>query len=218
MYNGIGLTTPRGSGTSGHVVKNVSYLKPEFFRNKVDSNTGRQNSYSQTQGLITGQSNKEILDHNKKREIESKLYELQENMIDQGYSDAEIEVKLAEARKVHNNKASSASSRNSKSLNDSHVRESVKREENLRIRSAFGIQSNFVEGDSFNEEKIALQKAERINEREERDKQKKEVDQKPQLGRERSEDIRSRRDRSRDRDVRRRSRSRGGDADSRKRR
>ena len=218
MYNGIGLTTPRGSGTSGHVVKNVSYLKPEFFRNKVDSNTGRQNSNSQTQGLITGQSNKEILDHNKKREIESKLYELQENMIDQGYSDAEIEVKLAEARKVHNNKASGARSRDSKSLNDSHVRESVKREENLRIRSAFGIKSNFVEGDSFNEEKIASQKAERINEREGRDRQKKEVDQKPQLGRERSEDIRSRRDRSRDRDVRRRSRSRGGDADSRKRR
>ena len=212
MYNGIGLTTPRGSGTSGHVVKNVSYLKPEFFRNKVDSNTGRQNSNSQTQGLISGQSNKEILDHNKKREIESKLYELQENMIDQGYSDAEIEVKLAEARKVQNNKASSASSRVSKSLNDSHVRESVKREENLRIRSAFGIKSNFVEGDSFNEEKIASQKAERINDREERDKQKKEVDQKPQLGRERSEDIRSRRDRSRDRDVRRRSRSRDGDS------
>jgi hypothetical protein len=28
MYNGIGLQTPRGSGTSGYVQKNLSYIKP----------------------------------------------------------------------------------------------------------------------------------------------------------------------------------------------
>lgn len=27
MYNGIGLTTPRGSGTSGYVIKNFSQIK-----------------------------------------------------------------------------------------------------------------------------------------------------------------------------------------------
>lgn len=218
MYNGIGLTTPRGSGTSGHVVKNVSYLKPEFFRNKVDSNTGRQKNTNQSQGLISCQSNKEILDHNKKRVIESKLYEMQETMIEQGYSDAEIELKLAEARKGHYNKASSVISRNSISLNDSHVRESVKKEENQRIRSAFGITSNFVEGDSFNEEKIAMQKTERIIEKEERDKQRKELGQRSQANREESDDRRSRRHRSRDRDDRQRSRSRNNDRDSQRRR
>ena len=28
MYNGVGLTTARGSGTSGYVQKNLSYLAP----------------------------------------------------------------------------------------------------------------------------------------------------------------------------------------------
>ena len=32
MYNGIGLTTPRGSGTSGYVQKNLSFVKPQKSR------------------------------------------------------------------------------------------------------------------------------------------------------------------------------------------
>lgn len=27
MYNGIGLATPRGSGTSGYIQKNLSHIK-----------------------------------------------------------------------------------------------------------------------------------------------------------------------------------------------
>jgi serine/arginine repetitive matrix protein 2 len=173
MYNGIGLTTPRGSGTSGHVVKNVSYLRPEFFRNKVDANAGKQNGFN-AQTLANSVGNKEILDHNKKREIESKLYELQETMVEQGYTDIEIEEKLAEVRKSHERIGAGALTKTSKSSNDSHVRESLKKEENLRIRSAFGIKSNFVEGDSFNEERIAAERTERIAEREIRDKKRRE--------------------------------------------
>lgn len=173
MYNGIGLTTPRGSGTSGHVVKNVSYLRPEFFRNKVDANAGKQNGFN-AQTLANSVGNKEILDHNKKREIESKLYELQETMVEQGYTDIEIEEKLAEVRKSHERIGAGALTKTSKSSNDSHVRESLKKEENLRIRSAFGIKSNFAEGDSFNEERIAAERTERIAEREIRDKKRRE--------------------------------------------
>ena len=29
MYNGIGLTTPRGSGTSGYVQRSLAYIKPK---------------------------------------------------------------------------------------------------------------------------------------------------------------------------------------------
>ena len=29
MYNGIGLTTPRGSGTNGYVQANKAFLKPQ---------------------------------------------------------------------------------------------------------------------------------------------------------------------------------------------
>lgn len=219
MYNGIGLTTPRGSGTSGHVVKNVSYLRPEFFRNKVDANTGKQNGFN-AQGLANSVGNKEILDHNKKREIESKLYELQETMIEQGYTDIEIEEKLAEVRKSHERIGAGTLTKTSKSSNDSHVRESLKKEENLRIRSAFGIKSSFAEGDSFNEERIAAERTERIAEREIRDKKRREEReindrtdtdvrnraerQRPERdggdGKDKDRDRSDRRDRTRDRD------------------
>lgn len=154
-------------------MKNVSYLRPEFFRNKVDANAGKQNGFN-AQTLANSVGNKEILDHNKKREIESKLYELQETMVEQGYTDIEIEEKLAEVRKSHERIGAGALTKTSKSSNDSHVRESLKKEENLRIRSAFGIKSNFAEGDSFNEERIAAERTERIAEREIRDKKRRE--------------------------------------------
>ena len=228
MYNGIGLTTPRGSGTSGHVVKNASFLRPEFFRNKIDENTGKHNN-SSSQALHSAAGNKEILDHNKKRELESKLYELQESMIEQGYSDAEIEEKLAEARLKNQKIGVGNSSRNSKSSNDSHVRGSLKQEENLRIRSAFGIKSDFSEGDSFNEAKIESDKKERIatgearekkrindrraNERGNDDKGRKVEDRgrRDHGGRD-DRDRGSRRDNSRDRERRSRSRSNGRDS------
>jgi len=37
MYNGIGLTTARGSGTSGYVQKNLSHIKPYAQTNQRDS-------------------------------------------------------------------------------------------------------------------------------------------------------------------------------------
>jgi serine/arginine repetitive matrix protein 2 len=228
MYNGIGLTTPRGSGTSGHVVKNSSFLRPEFFRNKIDENTGKHNN-SSSQALHSAVGNKEILDHNKKREIESKLYELQETMIEQGYGDAEIEEKLAEARKKTQKNGMGTSSRGSKSSNDSHVRGSLKNEENVRIRSAFGINSDFSEGDSFNEAKIESDKKERIaacearekkraddrraNERSDDDNSRKTEDRsRRDYGGRDDRDRRSRRDSSRERGRRSRSRSNGRDS------
>ena len=37
MYNGIGLTTARGSGTSGYVQKNLSHVKPYAQQTQRDS-------------------------------------------------------------------------------------------------------------------------------------------------------------------------------------
>ena len=40
INNGIGLTTVRGSVTSGHGTRNLNHIKPEFYRNKLLANTG----------------------------------------------------------------------------------------------------------------------------------------------------------------------------------
>ena len=36
MYNGIGLATPRGSGTSGFIQKNLAFISRPSFKGKAD--------------------------------------------------------------------------------------------------------------------------------------------------------------------------------------
>lgn len=83
MYNGIGLTTPRGSGTNGHVQRNWAFVRP-----------GKKESASVTYktdedlAKLDAQANKgpnqEILDHERKRKIEVKCAELEEILEKQG--------------------------------------------------------------------------------------------------------------------------------------
>lgn len=78
MYNGIGLLTPRGSGTSGYVQTNKFNLRggppvrvqPAQF----DGDSGPKQK----------QPNKEILDHKRKREIELKIAQKQAELEDEG--------------------------------------------------------------------------------------------------------------------------------------
>jgi serine/arginine repetitive matrix protein 2 len=75
MYNGIGLLTPRGSGTSGHVQGNKFNLRrapvPKFDGQAKNTEVARQ-------------PNKEILEHNRKRQIEVKLVELRDELEEKG--------------------------------------------------------------------------------------------------------------------------------------
>lgn len=51
-------------------------------------------------GGVTRRANKEILEHDRKRQIQLKLLVLEEKLVDQGYTDAEIAEKLQEARQT----------------------------------------------------------------------------------------------------------------------
>ncbi len=80
MYNNIGLTTPRGSGTNGYVMRNMSFL--QMRREKQDYLKEQElNKYDQ--GFMK-KANKDILEHERKREIELKCLELQDMMEEQG--------------------------------------------------------------------------------------------------------------------------------------
>jgi serine/arginine repetitive matrix protein 2 len=82
MYNGIGLQTPRGSGTNGHVQRNFAFVRPSKkdsinYRTeediaKLDFQTNRQ------------QPNLDILNHERKRKIEVKCAEFEEVLETQG--------------------------------------------------------------------------------------------------------------------------------------
>lgn len=78
MSSNVGLTTPRGSGTSGYVQRNLSHLKP------------RDNfaPYPKDYDLLKHRQrkpDKEILDHDRLREVEVKVYDLRDKLEDEGY-------------------------------------------------------------------------------------------------------------------------------------
>lgn len=95
MYNGIGLQTARGSGTNGYVQTNKFFVRPKTGR-VAENSRGFEND--QGTASVTKKANKDILEHDRKRQIELKLVVLEDKLVDQGYTDAEIAEKLEEAR------------------------------------------------------------------------------------------------------------------------
>ncbi|KAJ0972319.1 hypothetical protein J5N97_020278 [Dioscorea zingiberensis] len=93
MYNGIGLQTPRGSGTNGYIQSNKFFVKP-----KATSTALPPPSSSSFPDHGSKKANKDLLEHDRKRQIELRLIVLQETLADQGYTQSEISEKLQEAR------------------------------------------------------------------------------------------------------------------------
>lgn len=100
MYNGIGLQTPRGSGTNGYIQSNKFFMKPKS--NKVLTDASSIKGFDTGQGTagLTRKPNKEILEHDRKRQIQLKLLVLEEKLVEQGYTDTEVAEKLREARET----------------------------------------------------------------------------------------------------------------------
>nr|CDS33199.1 Pre mRNA splicing factor cwc 21 [Hymenolepis microstoma]CUU00379.1 Pre mRNA splicing factor cwc 21 [Hymenolepis microstoma]CUU00380.1 Pre mRNA splicing factor cwc 21 [Hymenolepis microstoma] len=95
MYNGIGLPTPRGSGTNGYVQRNLAFLTT--YKDKINYKTDEEVKH--TDAVPFKEPNKEILMHEKKRKVEVKCLELQMQMEDQGYTEDEIQCKVSALRK-----------------------------------------------------------------------------------------------------------------------
>ena len=110
MYNGIGLQTPRGSGTNGYVQANKFLVRARTSNVVLDGSKG----FGPDQGTagISKKPNKDILEHDRKRQIELKLVILEDKLSDQGYTDAEIAEKLEEARRNLEAAAAAASDEN----------------------------------------------------------------------------------------------------------
>lgn len=81
MYNGIGLTTPRGSGTSGYVQKNLSTVN----KSKQKHEYRTEEDIARFEAQLNRPPNPEILEHQKKRMIEVKCLEERIRLEDKGY-------------------------------------------------------------------------------------------------------------------------------------
>ena len=78
MSSNVGLSTPRGSGTSGYVQRNLSHLRP---RDQIAPYPKDNETHHHTQR----QPDKEILAHDRAREIEVKVFDLRDKLEDEGY-------------------------------------------------------------------------------------------------------------------------------------
>ncbi len=77
MYNGIGILTPRGTGSSGYVQTNKFNLRgpPQRKTEDLKAAHDRTGNRKPDQG---------ILDHNRKREIEVKVVQMADALEEQG--------------------------------------------------------------------------------------------------------------------------------------
>jgi serine/arginine repetitive matrix protein 2 len=70
MYNGIGLQTPRGSGTNGYIQSNKFFVKPRT--SKVAENMKGFEGDQGTAG-VSRKANKDILEHDRSVRFSSNL-------------------------------------------------------------------------------------------------------------------------------------------------
>jgi len=101
MYNGVGLSTVRGTATSGHVQKNRSHVRAARRRQQEDRHRGKgPPSTSVVSASAREQGNREIQQHNRARELENRLLILREDLEEDGVAEDEIEKRIQEERQL----------------------------------------------------------------------------------------------------------------------
>jgi hypothetical protein len=143
MADNVGLTTPRGSGTSGYVQKNRSLLRP---RDKVQPYPKDWESAKHR----PRQPDAEILEHEAKRDIEVKVLELRDKLEDEGVDEDEIDDQCEGLRRKldQERKDGKDLGPNARRLKSHQVHDlaKAKAEESERLRKALGISADYEEG------------------------------------------------------------------------
>ena len=168
MSSNVGLTTPRGSGTSGYVQRNLSHLKPR-------DNFAPYPKDDDLQKHRQRKPDKDILNHDRLREIEVKVFDLRDKLEDEGYAipsladvqkvdtcrwitntfldcsvdEEEIETQTEALRKdllTGSAAAEKATGRSQLKPHQVHELAAAKIEESEKLRRALGIREDYEEG------------------------------------------------------------------------
>ncbi|KAL9904718.1 serine-arginine repetitive matrix 2/3/4 isoform 9-T9 [Glossina fuscipes fuscipes] len=154
MYNGIGLPTPRGSGTNGHVQRNWAFVRP----GKKDNNYRTEEDIKRLDATLNRPPNREILDHDRKRKIEVKCLEFEEILEKQGCIPDEIRAKVDSYRQKLMGQGKVDVPRDEfgrVSIRETHQIAEAQQKKNAKLREAFNISEYFVEGSSFDTDRKA---------------------------------------------------------------
>lgn len=154
MYNGIGLPTPRGSGTSGYVQKNYAYTnKPRLHQDyQKELEAIKANPPKPPK-----KPNSEIIAHEQKRQIEIKLITFKQQLEEEELPQEEVERRVCAARKHLHNKLSEAPLM---SENTSHHKALQKEKDLQNLREAFKISEDYQPGSAFDFEAIEKKRQE----------------------------------------------------------
>ncbi|KAF1844742.1 cwf21-domain-containing protein [Cucurbitaria berberidis CBS 394.84] len=156
MADNVGLTTPRGSGTSGYVQKNRSLLRP---RDKVAPYPKDWDSAKHR----PRQPDAEILEHEAKREIEVKVFELRDKLEDEGVDEDEIDDQCEALRRKldQERKEGKETNPNAKRLKSHQVHDLAKAkiEESERLRKALGISADYEEGSHWRKQEERMRES-----------------------------------------------------------
>ncbi|THH09065.1 hypothetical protein EW145_g2293 [Phellinidium pouzarii] len=196
MYNGIGLTTPRGSGTNGYVMRNLSTMRT-FDSSARDGAAAWDNTPPKYREPDEG-----ILEHERKRKVEVKCLELRLELEDKEVDDDKIEEEVDALRQKLLASLANSSLGNVKSLksSDTHALAAAKKAELDKMARALGTRRDYSEGDAFDREKQEENRIRRQAEREERDRHREEERARYQAQKEKWEAERKERDRLRRRE------------------
>lgn len=183
MAANVGLSTPRGSGTSGYVQRNLAHLRP---RDQIKPYDSAFSSHKQRQ------PDKSILEHDRKREVEVKVFELRDRLEDEGVDEEEIETQTEALRRKLLKEAEGKGGRGGKKdlkMHDVHGQAEAKIRQDDRFKRALGIRRDYQEGGHWKKQE------ERNRERGEREEMGQKMGQKMEEERSRRErDERERRD------------------------
>ncbi|GAA5952560.1 hypothetical protein JCM21900_003416 [Sporobolomyces salmonicolor] len=159
-YNGIGLSTPRGSGTSGHIQANRSHLRA---RQQFDKPADFKESFSHRA------PDQAILDHERRRRVEAKCFELQVSLEDDGVEAEEVERQVGELRERLLAQSAGAKGTDREGAikpSERHELAQAKELANEKLRTALGIKADHVEGLAFDKTAQAEIKRQKAEERE----------------------------------------------------
>ncbi|KAI6101559.1 hypothetical protein EDD16DRAFT_1649281 [Pisolithus croceorrhizus] len=139
MYNGIGLTTPRGSGTNGYL--------------RVHQTPADRAAAWDIAPPKHREPDGAILEHERKRKVEVKCLELQLQLEDDGC-----------ARKLNGDLASLSTTVKNLKPSDTHAIAAAKKAELDKMARALGTKRDYVEGDAFDREKQEENRLQRMRE------------------------------------------------------
>ncbi|KAK7966998.1 RNA-splicing factor [Apiospora aurea] len=141
MSDNVGLSTPRGSGTSGYVQRNLAHLKPR------DRDRGAPYAARDLERHRQRQPDKGILEHERKRAVEVKVFELRDKLEDEGVDEDEID------------KQGGTEPRKGLKMHQVHELADAKIKESERLRSALKISKDYEEGGHWKRQEERLRKA-----------------------------------------------------------